>query len=103
MTKIRTMTMESMEWYGTVHMDSMDYSMDSIWNGMEQSIWNSPWIPYGMELYQKIHQVQYEIHVHSMDWIPCTRFHGFHLDSIWNRYLGVAKINLTYIYIEYIK
>ena len=22
-----------MEWYGTVHMDSMDYSMDSIWNG----------------------------------------------------------------------
>ena len=33
MTKIRTMTMESMEWYGTVHMDSMDYSLDSIWNG----------------------------------------------------------------------
>ena len=71
MTKIRTMTMESMEWYGTVHMDSMDYSMESIWNGMEQSIW----ISYGMGLYQKIHQVQYGIHVHSID-----LFHG--LDSM---------------------
>ena len=62
------MTMESMEWYGTVHMDSMDYSMDSIWNGTlsknsPSPIWNpcsfhgldsmdsmdhSTWIPYAM-------------------------------------------------------
>jgi hypothetical protein len=54
MTKIRTMTMESMEGYGTVHMDSME----SIWNGMEQSIWipwTIPWTPYEMGLSQKIH------------------------------------------------
>ena len=88
------MTIESMEWYRTVHMDSMD----SIWNGMEQSIWNSPWITYEMELYQKFTK----FNMKSM-LIPWTRFHGFHLGSIWNRYLGVAKINLTYIYIEYIK
>jgi hypothetical protein len=51
MTKIRTMTIESMEWYGTVH-------MDSIWNDMEwdfikkftksnmESINHSTWIPW---------------------------------------------------------
>ena len=59
---------------------------------MEQSTWipwTIPWIPYGMvwnspygfhglfhgfhmewDFLKKIHQVQYGIHVHSMDWIP---------------------------------
>ena len=74
-----------MEWYGIVH--------GIIWN----SPWNSPWIPYGMGLYQKISP--------SPIWNLCS-FHGlhgpFHLDSIWNRYLELAKFNLIYIYIGYI-
>jgi hypothetical protein len=54
MTKIMTMTMES------------------TWNGMEQSTWN-PW----------------------------TGFHRFHgldsMESIWNKYLRVVTMNLQYI------
>ena len=69
--------MESMEWYGTVHMDSMDYSMDSIWNGMEQAIWipwTIPWTPYGMGLSQK--------NSPSPIWNPCS-FHGLEsMDSM---------------------
>jgi hypothetical protein len=76
MTKIRTMTMESMEWYGTVHMDSMDYSMDSIWNHSIWIPWTIPWIPYGMGLYQKFTKSNMESMfipwTHSMDWIPWT-------------------------------
>ena len=66
MTKIRTMTMESiwndMEWYGTVHMESMDYSMDSIWNRTLSENSPSPtWIPYSFHG---------SFHLDSMDWIP---------------------------------
>ena len=92
-----TMTMESMEWYGTIHMDSMDYSMESIWNGMEQSTWipwTIPWNPYGM-----VWNSPYGFH---MEWdfikkftksniesmfIPWTGFHGLDsMDSTWNPY-----------------
>ena len=72
------MTMESMEWYGTVHMDSMDYYMNSIWNGMEQSIWNGTFS-------KKFTKSNME----SM-FIPWTGFHGLHrldsMDSTWNPY-----------------
>ena len=59
--------MESMEWYGTVHMDSMDYSMDSIWNGT----FSKKFTKSNME---------------SM-FIPWTGFHGLDsMDSTWNPY-----------------
>jgi hypothetical protein len=49
-----------MEWYGTVHMDSMDYSMDhSMWN-QYGIVWNSP------------HGFHGSFHLESMD------------HSIWN-------------------
>jgi hypothetical protein len=84
MTKIRTMTMESMEWYGTVHMDSMDYSMDSIWNGMEQSIWIHVFHGFHMEwnFIKKFTKSNME----SM-FIPWTGFHALDsMDSTWIPY-----------------
>jgi len=38
-------------------------------------------IPYGMGLCQKIHQVSYGFHIHSMDWIPWIPW-----NSPWNPY-----------------
>jgi len=35
-----------------------------------ESIWTGAWNPHGMGFYQKIHQVQDEFHIHSMDWNP---------------------------------
>ena len=59
--------MESMEWYGTVHMDSMDYSMDSIWNGMEQSMYGT-------------------VHMDSMD---------YSMESIWNGTFSKNSLSST--------
>ena len=58
-------SMESI-WNGMEQsMDSMNNSMESTWNGMDysmdsmnnsmESIWTIPWIPHGMGLYQKFY------------------------------------------------
>jgi hypothetical protein len=67
-----------MKWYGMI-MESINHSMDSIWNG----IWSEIFTKSNMD---------------SM-FIPWTVFHGFHgldsMDSTWNPYgmdLGLIKI-----------
>jgi hypothetical protein len=71
---------------------------------ISQSIWN----PYGM-VWTSPDGIHGIVHGFHMDWdfikkftksniesmvIPWTGFNGSHLDSLWNRYLGLAKINL---------
>jgi hypothetical protein len=102
--------MESMEWYGTVHMDSMDYH--GLFHGFH------------MEWYGTVHMESMEwygiVHMDSMDWSMESIWNGdfivknyqvlhefhepFHVDSmhhsIWNSHLRVVKINIIYIYIH---